>query len=52
MKCVALEWFYAKNIPRNYNEWVVIGIKPILHVPLPKQNGTWECGYLSVEYFN
>ncbi len=52
MKCVALEWFYAKDITHNYNEWVVIGIRPILHVPLPKHNGTWECEYLVVEDFN
>jgi hypothetical protein len=48
VKCVAFKWFYAKDIPHNYNEWVVIGINN----PLPKQNGTWECGYLVVEDFN
>jgi len=31
---------------------VVIGIRPIVHVALPTQNGAWERGYLVVEYFN
>jgi hypothetical protein len=42
----------VKNILHNYNEWAVIGIKPIVHVPLPRHNGTRECGYLVVEYFS
>ncbi len=52
MKCVALRLSYAKGISHNFNEWAIIGIKPIVHVPLPKPNGAWECGYLVVEYFN
>jgi hypothetical protein len=52
VKCVVLEWSYTKGIPHNFNKWVVIGITPIVHVPLPPQNGTWECGYLVVKYFS
>jgi hypothetical protein len=49
---VQLSWSYTKGIPHNSNKWAIIGIRPIIHVPLPPQNGTWECGYLVVEYFN
>jgi hypothetical protein len=52
VKCVALGWFYVKNILHNSNKWMIIGIGPIVHVPLPPHNGTWECGYLVVEYFS
>jgi len=52
MKCATLMWFYTKGIPHNYNKWAVIGIRPIVHVPLPPQNVAWECGYLVVEYFS
>jgi hypothetical protein len=52
VKCVTLKWFYPKGIPHNSNEWVVIGIRPIVCVPMPKHNGTWECEYLVVECFN
>jgi hypothetical protein len=49
VKCVALKWFYTKGIPHNSNEWALIGIRPIVCVPMPKHNGTWECEYLVVE---
>ncbi len=52
VKCVVLGWSYAKGILHNSNKWAVIGIKPIVHVPLPPQNGAWECGYLVLEYFS
>ncbi len=52
VKCVALMWSYIKGISHNSNEWAVIGIRPIIHVPLPKQNGAWGCGYLVVECFS
>jgi hypothetical protein len=52
MKCAMLGWSYAKGMPHNSNEWAVIGIMPIVHVPLPPQNGAWECGYLVIEYFS
>ncbi len=31
---------------------MVIGVRPIVCVPMPKHNGTWECKYLVVECFN
>jgi hypothetical protein len=52
VKCATLGWFYVKGTPYNSNKWVVIGIMPIVQVPLPPKNGAWECGYLIVEYFN
>jgi hypothetical protein len=52
VKCVAFGWFYAKGIPHNSNKWVIIGIRLIVDVPLPPQNGAWECGYLIVKYFS
>ncbi len=42
VKCATHRWSYAKNIPHNFNKWVVIGIKLTIHVPLPTLNGTWD----------
>jgi hypothetical protein len=52
VKCATFGWSYAKGISHNFNEWVIIGIGPIVNVPLPSHNGTWECGYLVVKYFS
>jgi hypothetical protein len=52
VKCATIGWSYTKDILHNHNEWAVIGIKPIIHVPLPPQNGTWEFGCLVLEYFS
>ncbi len=42
VKCATHRWSYVKNIPHNFNEWAIIGIKLIIHVPLPTLNGTWD----------
>jgi hypothetical protein len=52
VKCATIGWSYTKGILHNSNEWAIIGIKPIVHVPLPPQNGTWEFGCLVLEYFS
>ncbi len=43
VKCAVLKCSYTKGISHNSNDWAIIGIRPIVHIPLPPQNGTWEC---------
>jgi Ulp1 family protease len=43
LKCVTFRWSYTKGILHNSNKQVVVGIRPIICVPMPKQNRAWEC---------